>query len=217
MVPPLDAILMPSLGLIFRITHIDNLDWLLENGLHCRSSAMLDPNFKPIGDQKIISSRREWLVPIAPCGTLSDYIPFYFTPRSMMFYNILTGYRGVRQVSREHIIIIFSSIYEIEKNKLEFVFTDTHAITATTRYMNNLGELKNLPWDLWQRSDFRHDPNHPDKTKRYQAEALVHRHVPINLLTGIACCNESIRANIESKCQQANMEIPAVTRSHWYP
>jgi hypothetical protein len=70
-------------ALIFRITHKDNLPWILDNGLHCRNSKKQDPSFVNIGLTEMIDKRRSWHVLCKPGGTLSDYVPFYFTPRSM--------------------------------------------------------------------------------------------------------------------------------------
>jgi hypothetical protein len=42
--------LNPDKALIFRITHLDNVPWILDNGLHCRSSEVLDPDFVNIGN-----------------------------------------------------------------------------------------------------------------------------------------------------------------------
>jgi len=52
------------------------LPWILDNGLHSQSGNVLDPNFSPIGDPDLIKKRPKRTVPINPCGTLSDYIPF---------------------------------------------------------------------------------------------------------------------------------------------
>jgi len=81
----------PEKALIFRITHIDNMPWMLINGLHCRNSPDRDPNFVEIGNRDLIGKRASRVVPIHPGGTLSDYIPFYFTPCSPMLLNIKTG------------------------------------------------------------------------------------------------------------------------------
>jgi ssDNA thymidine ADP-ribosyltransferase, DarT len=35
---------------IFRITHIDNVPFILANGIHCRSSTVRDPQFHEIGN-----------------------------------------------------------------------------------------------------------------------------------------------------------------------
>ncbi len=36
-------------ALIFRITHRDNVPWIITNGMHCRNSGIHDPNFVSIG------------------------------------------------------------------------------------------------------------------------------------------------------------------------
>ena len=64
-------------ALIFRITHINNVHWILGNGLHCKNSDVGDPNFVQIGDPELISKRATRNVPIPPRDTLSDYISFY--------------------------------------------------------------------------------------------------------------------------------------------
>ena len=53
-------------GLIFRITHIDNVPWILDHGLHCRNSKECDPNFKEIGNAELIGKRSSRLVPVPP-------------------------------------------------------------------------------------------------------------------------------------------------------
>ncbi len=92
-------LLNPEKALIFRITHRVNLTGILANGLYCRNSSRIDPNFVSIGNPDLIINRHNHPVPVPPGGTLSDYIPFYFTPLSMMLYNINTGFRGVRKRS----------------------------------------------------------------------------------------------------------------------
>src|SRR5690348_11543782 len=90
---------MPALGpesaYIFRITHVDNVAWMLKNGMWCRSSRKFDPNFIAIGSPELIEKRKTHTVPIPPGGTLSDYIPFYFTPWSIMARKINTGHGGI--------------------------------------------------------------------------------------------------------------------------
>ena len=80
---------------IFRITHINNVPWLLANGVHCRNSIDRDPNFHEIGNPDLIDKRAHRVVLVGPGGTLSDYVPFYFTHYSPMLYNIKTGYHGL--------------------------------------------------------------------------------------------------------------------------
>ena len=48
--------------------------------------------------------------------------PFYFTPFSIMMYNIHTGY-NVRHVSDEEILILVSSLARMAELRIPFVFT----------------------------------------------------------------------------------------------
>jgi hypothetical protein len=70
----LKALLTPEKGLIFRITHIDNVSWILDHGVHCRNSQVRDPSFRDIGNPDLIAKRARRVVPLGPQGTLSDYI-----------------------------------------------------------------------------------------------------------------------------------------------
>ena len=96
--------LNPENAFIFRITHIRNVPWILANGLHCRTSGPTDPDFVTIGSPDIIAMRDSRDVPIPPHGTLSDYIPFYFTPKSPMMYNIVSLLQNRRAERLFHLI-----------------------------------------------------------------------------------------------------------------
>jgi len=124
------SFLNPERALIFRVTHRDNLPWILDNGLGAQSGEVLDPNFRQIGDADLIQKRPKRAVPIDPGGTLSNYIPFYFTPCSIMLLNILTGYRGITSVPAEEIVVLVSSLRKVAELGIPFVFTDRHAYTA---------------------------------------------------------------------------------------
>lgn len=77
------ATLTPESAHIFRITHRDNIPWILDHGLHCANSDVRDPNFVPIGNEEVIARRAPRLIQISPGGTISDYVAFYFTPCSL--------------------------------------------------------------------------------------------------------------------------------------
>src|SRR5262249_40870245 len=98
--------LNPKKALIFRITHRDNIPWILDNGLHCKSSKMTDPHYVEIGNPELISRRSHRAVPTPPDGMLSDYVPFYFTPFSPMLLNIKTGYGGIPKRRNDEIVIL---------------------------------------------------------------------------------------------------------------
>jgi hypothetical protein len=83
--------LSPEKAYIFRIIHRDNVAWTLDYGLHCRNSPTVDPSYVSIGNPELIDRRNRRVVSVPPGGTLSDYVPFYFTPHSPMMYNTCTA------------------------------------------------------------------------------------------------------------------------------
>lgn len=208
--------LNPDKALIFRITHIANVPWLLQHGLHCRNSTEFDPNFRNIGNPDLISKRHTRTVPIPPGGTLSDYVPFYFTPFSIMLYNIHTGYGGVAQGPNDDIVILVSSLRKVAEMDLDFVFTDQHAYPVTTRYFNRLDDLDKIDWPLLQARDSKHNPEDPGKKERYQAEALIHRHLPPSALLGIACHSRTAEARLQPTLKQCNLTTELIVRPSWY-
>ncbi len=209
--------LCPEKALIFRITHRDNIPWMLENGLHCRNSDTVDPNFIQIGDPDLIDKRQTQIVPCAPGGTLSDYIPFYFTPFSPMFLNINTGYRGIRKRNNEEIVILVSSLRKLEKMKVPFLFTDRHAYLAAAQFTSDLTRLTDIDWGILQRRDFQRDPlNDPGKVERYEAEALVHHHLPVSAFGGIICYNDSIAKALKDGAAARELNLEIVVKQDWY-
>jgi hypothetical protein len=209
-------LLNPDKALIFRITHRHNVPWVLENGLHARNGAVTDPDFRPIGNPDLIRKRNDHPVPAGPGGTLSDYIPFYFTPFSMMLYNIKTGYNGVPQVPNEEIVIIVASLRRIAKLEIPFVFTDVHAYLGLAEYFTDPGELRRVDWRLLQDRDFKRDNNDLGKTDRYQAEALIWKYLPVEALEGICCYTETVRDGLKAKANEFGRALNIVKTPSWY-
>lgn len=209
--------LTPDRGLLFRIAHIANLPWLLANGLHCANGTAADPKFIAIGNPDLIDKRARRQVPVAPGGTLADYVPFYFTPKSPMLFNIKTGYNGIVRRPNEDIAILVSSCQTMRNNGVSMLFTDRHAYTATAAWSRDHADLaKMIDWDILRRHDFARNDNYPDKMERYQAEALAHRHVPPSALLGIACASEAVGPVVEKDVRAAGLGLQAFVRPGWY-
>lgn len=214
---PLTELLSPENGLIFRITHVANVPWILENGLHCHNSSVLDPDFVSIGNPELIEARSRRAVPIVPGGTLDDYIPFYFTPFSPMMYNIHTGYRGIQRRQNSDIVILVSSIHEVDSAGCPFVYTDRHACLHTAEFFSAVAQLSEaVDYALLRSRDFRRDPEHPEKTERYQAEALVYKRLPVSLLMGVGCYSDDVKAGIDALASSAGLSVKVKVRKDWY-
>lgn len=100
----------------FRLTHIDNIQHVLSNGLVRASSPLRSDNYLPIGDSKVIKIRGNRVV---GGYRLSEYVPFYFGPRSPMLYVIQHGYNGVRKEKPENIVYCVVRINDLVANNEE--------------------------------------------------------------------------------------------------
>lgn len=203
----------PEKALIFRIVHKDNLPEIPTDGCRSRSEAINRSGYVQIGNQELIARRESRPVPIAPGGTLGDYIPFYFTPSSPMLYNLKTG-RGVARRSMAEIVILVTSLPTLAKERVRFVFSDRHAYLKAAQFSNDLADLNGIIWEALQKRDFKRED--ADSFEKYQAEALVYRHLPIHALLGIVCHNEASRADAQSKVDAIGLGLTVVTRPDWY-
>jgi len=208
--------LNPKKALIWRIVHRDNIPWILDNGLHCGNSAIQSPNWVHIGNPELIDKRATHPVPVGMGGCLNDYVPFYFTPFSPMMKNIHSGWGGIRQQPNDEIVIMVSNLYRVRDFALPFVFTDGHAYYAWSNFYTDLTDLHKIDWDIIQARNFRRDPDDPAKFERYQAEALVHGHCPVQALDGMVCYTESTKQQLDTWLQQRNLAMQVIARPGWY-
>ena len=206
----------PEKASIFRITHVKNVPWILDNGLHCRNSQMHDPNFVEIGNPDLIGKRAERHLSDSPKGTLSDYVPFYFTPFSPMMYKIHTGHGGITKRRNDEIVIFKTSLRKLEANGVTFLFSDRHAFLATAQFSSDLADLDRIDWAILQNRSFSRDPEDPGKVERYQAETLVYKHLPLDSLDGIICNSELVEADLKKEIASRGLTLTTAHKPSWY-
>ena len=210
------GLLNPEKARIFRIIHRANLPWVLDHGLHCGNSPVQAQQWVSIGNQELISTRALWPVNAVPGGLLNDYVPFYFTPFSVMMRNITTGWNGVTQHPNRDILILVSSLHRIMELGLSFLFTDSHANNTLVNYYDTLADVGKVDWPLLQARNFKRDQDDPGKIGRYQAEALVHRHCPVQGLSGIVCYTDSVKMEVAQALAARGLQLQVATRTGWY-
>lgn len=208
--------LNPEKALIWRIVHRDNLPWILENGLYCGNSNVKSLDWVHIGNPELTDKRARHPVPLPPGGLLNDYVPFYFTPFSVMMRNIHTGWGGVTKRPNEEIVILVSSMHKLQALGLQFLFTDSHAYYQWANFYSDLANLDKIDWRLLQSRDFKRDADDPEKFERYQAEALVFQHLPIQGILGIVCYTEQLKQSIEQQVQLRGLALNVYARTGWY-
>ncbi|MBX3244876.1 MAG: DUF4433 domain-containing protein [Acidobacteria bacterium] len=126
---------------LYRMTHIENIPHILKYGITHASSPYKNPAFVSIGDPSLISTRNSYQLKNG--NLLGEYIPFYFGCRMPMLYVIQRGYNSIPALRAENIAYCVTSVEEVIKQDIEFIFTDGHAVNAFSReYSKN--EVNNI-------------------------------------------------------------------------
>lgn len=133
-----------------------------------------------------------------------------------MLYNIVTGYNGIIRRERDDIVMIVSSLWSLQASGVEFVFTNLHALVACAEFFNDVSALDIIDWDLLRARDFQRSDTDPGKAERYQAEALAHRHVPMEAVLGVACYSETSKTRVLKMLKEAGVELKVIVKSDWF-
>ncbi len=203
---------------IYHITHVKNITSILgQGGLYCDntvSEKVLNP--KTIAYVNLKSRRAVTPVPIGPKGTLSDYVPFYFAPRSPMLYVISRGGVPGYTDGQEQVVYLVSSTELIQQNNLPFVFTDGHASVAFSQFFDNLTNLNRVDWKIMRETYWRDTVKDGDRSRRRNAEFLVYQFVSWALIQEISVMSTQIARVIDTMIGAVNPRPNVVIRRNWY-
>ncbi|HLF13090.1 MAG TPA: DarT ssDNA thymidine ADP-ribosyltransferase family protein [Gammaproteobacteria bacterium] len=89
-------------------------------------------------------------------------------------------------------------------------------IPRAAEYYNELARLDQVDWPLLRSRNFRRDPDDPDKFARYEAEALVHQHLPLDGLLGLVCYNMPTKTLIDGQVAERNLSLDVKALPGWY-
>lgn len=203
---------------IYRITHIDNLESILENEGQYSRTLMTEGNisYRNISYESIQGRRANFDVPLPPHGDLHDYVPFYFTNRSPMLYACHTNSVDNYDEGQEPIIYLVTTVQNIQNSGRTYSFTDGHACMAGTSFYNNLNDLNRIDWDVINSWSWRNRDNDLSRKQRKQAEFLVHEFVPLQAFDSIAVLNREMRQEVESILTEFGSDIPVQIQERWY-
>lgn len=224
LIPKLSSDIIDERVLVFRITHIDNIELIVRHGL-CSKNYFEYSNYKNIGAYNLIDQRSKIKIPCIPKGTVDDYVSFYFTPCSPMLHNILRG-KDVEKVPSNELVFFVSSLVTLAKNKAKFVFSDRHVSTIHNEllFSNDLEDIGFIDWDtIESRTDCMKGPYTFEQNEILsQAEALVFETVPAEAILKIVVYNEGARKRVQNEIYAGargnkwfNMSIDEDERYYW--
>jgi hypothetical protein len=203
---------------IYRMTHIDNVPFIVQNGLWARLSQVQDSNFIPIGNPDIIDKRTRKFVPVSPPGgVLGEYVPFYFSGHSPMLFNIVTGY-NVKKVLQKDIVFIVCDAFEIVNAGISYCFTDGNATNIISKFYNSLNLLNELGWDCIPATIWKNTEDDYDRVRKKMSEFLVRDHIPVNLIRGIIVKNSEAEQRVAEMLGDSlpDCKIKVDTRYEYY-
>lgn len=202
---------------MYHITHVDNLPGVADDGaIHCDkgcAAAGRDPVSIAYSDLK--EKRARTRVTVAAGGTLADYVPFYYAPRSPMLYvnwqGGVAGYDG----GQENIVHLVCGLEDLAITG-EFVITDGHPISLLSTQHETVDALDQIDWDVMRRTYWADDDTDGDRKRRRQAEFLVHRQVPVSAVRLVAAMNDGVAVRALKALAVLAEPPPVRIRSDWY-
>ncbi len=205
---------------IFRILHIDNLEYILRTGkLTTYKHADADTNYKNIGEGELINLRAEHKITTfgskKQYSPSNDFLPFYFASRSVMLYRIKTGY-NVKQIHQTNIIYMVYRLKDIIDD-IDYLFTDGHGYAKFTRWFDNIEYLNEVDWKMIYQVKWNNTEDDSDRERRKQAEFWVKNELSLEKIAGIAVFDEAALEKVTVLCNTYQPNIPIrVVKDYYY-
>lgn len=180
----------------YRMTHIDNIEDILNVGLVRSSSPKANPSYVSIGDKTAIETRKHRV--LADGSNIGEYIPFYFGPRTPMLYVIQNGYNNVQRRSAEEIVYCVIAIRDILETDIPCIFTDGHALNKISKiypkkFLSEIDKYVNFK-DVYIR-----DWNDaPDAKRLKEAELLIKADLDAHFIRYFLVYNEEAKQKLLS-------------------
>lgn len=202
---------------LYHITHVEHLASIARDGLHCDANAHVDGRLAvEIGNVSIKTGRRSRQVPVPPSGYVSDYVPFYFTPRTPMLFAIHKGNVSTYVGGQEGIVVLCTTLDEVERHRIQWVASDRNAAMRRASFTSERAVLHSfIDWDViaapyWD--DF------PEGGALRQAELLVHHRLPWEAVKfiGTRTAEDLKRANVALDTVVTPHRPRADVRGRWY-
>lgn len=214
----------PNPTYIYRILHLDNLEvYLKRHAIHAPNHTPLDGLIYRTIHNFDVQTRR-MRAPIL-CnmgqvlkGVIHDYVPFYFGPLSPMLLQLKTGKVEGYTEGQKPLIYVVSSVQAIVQRGLDFVFSDGHGVVAYTKWYDDLNSLDKVDWNMVNQRYWSDNSEDGDRKRRKQAEFLVFKQCPWDLIQSIGVLNEETQLQVEELLARFSKEIrlPVYVKPDWY-
>jgi hypothetical protein len=159
--------------------------------------------------------RAAWRVEVGPGGTLADYVPFYYAPRSPM---LLVNHRGgvaTNGTGQNEIVHLVVDVEEVA-DPGNFVITDGHAATPLTTQFDDMDGLKEIDWGIMEERYWADTDEDGDRKRRRQAELLVHDRVAFSAVRLIGVIDDDAEERVTDALRGVTEPPSVCIRRDWY-
>lgn len=210
---------IPEHPKIYHIVHWDKLQSIVADG-YLWSDAEIEQRSAPgtvIGMNSIKQRRlRELPLTSHPGLYVGQCVPFYFCPRSIMLYLIAKAnysdlsYRG----GQEPIVHLEADLYRVvewaRNQQCRWAFTLSNAGSRFFEDRADLAQLDEVNWHAVATNDWQ------ECKDGKQAEFLIERRFPWQLVERIGVYNERIKHNVTRSLNGARYKPVVEIRREWY-
>lgn len=209
---------VPNPTPIYRLVHIDNLATILRRGgLHASKYTPEDGlPYRTIHNVDIQNERHVRRIPCGPCGTLHDYVPFYFGYLSPMLLQLKTGRVVGYTEGQESLIYLVSYAQSIAAAGSRFIFSDGHGIAAFTKWYDSLAKLDQVDWNMVYQRYWTDKVDDMDRQRRKQAEFLIYQFCPWTQIQEIGVLSSSMKTRVEEIMAGFSRQCLVKVQSSWY-
>ena len=211
---------MPARPKIYHITHVDNLPGIVGGGGLLSDRRIIEAGGPAvaIGMSRIKHRRLNLPVPCHPIGSVGDYVPFNFCPRSVMLSAIWYANNPdlVYKLGQ-------SMIVHLEADALRAIewagslgrgwaISLQNAGTAYAEFRCTASGLRELDWPAIRSNDFRQT----EVKEKKQAEFLMHHEFPWELVERIGVRSGAVRDRVTAAIAAGSYQPPVSIQPGWY-
>jgi len=210
---------VPTHPKIYHIVHVDRLPSIIANEcLWCDAEIVRrDPPGTTIGMNAIKQRRLNELILTSHFGLyVGDFVPFYFCPRSVMLYLIYQanhpelGYRGGQGPIIHLEADMRQTVAWAEAQGLRWAFTLSNAGARYFEDRCSLEQLNEIDWNAVQATKWQ------QCKEGKQAEFLVERQFPWELVTRIGVLSQQVHAQVCTALEDTVHKPRVELKQEWY-
>lgn len=198
---------------IFHITYIRNLAGMIGKDL-LPDAKIPASRYTNIGASDIKQRRLRLPVGCHPGTCVGDYVPFYFSPRSVMLFRIARSefheYRGGQQPIVHLRANLHDAIDWAEDQGLKWAFTNVNAAASYAPFYKDRAQLDQVDWEVGKMRIWR------DHREAKQAEFLMHDRFPFDLFDYIGCFDDAAAQQTRQIVAGLPKQPAVAVENAWY-